>query len=112
MQGILDIVHVSLVAVILQEVVPTFFRAWSATPTSSIVDAAGPLAGASNNSLRITTITTILSTLDNGWATYALVAACLLSLSNKVWIAPILHSIYREASVENAADVAYTQLYL
>lgn len=106
MQGILDIVQVSLVAVILQEVIPTFFRALSATLPSSIGDTTN------NNSLRIAIISTVLSTLDNGWATYALVAAFLLSLSNKVWIAPSLQSTYQEASVENAADVAYTQLYL
>lgn len=100
-QAMLDVGQLALVVYMLHEIVPIFFR-----ELPSIGNAETFQGG-----MRLAVISTILSTLD-GWVPYALAAAFLLSVSNKVWLQPALEAAYAEAASENASDAAYTQLYL
>jgi len=105
--ALLDVGQVALWVCILREIVPLFHNALSES------------FGGGGISIRQAVISTLLSALSGGdgndgggWTPYALSAIFLLSASNKIWIQPALQATYLEAASENAADVAYTQLYL
>ena len=109
-QAILTAGQLALVVCILHEVVPLFFRSIS---SSSVVnnDNTETTTTSLGGGMRGVIVTTLLSTFD-GWAPYALTVVFLLSISNKVWIQPVLKGVYDDAAFENISDVAYTQLYL
>lgn len=101
-QAVLDAGQLALVVYMLHEIVPIFFR--ELLPNIGNVEFKG-------GKLRLAVISTLFSALD-GWVPYALAAAFLLSVSNKVWMQPALEAAFLEAASENASDAAYTQLYL
>ena len=101
-QAVLDAGQLALVVYMLHEIVPIFFR--ELLPNIGNVEFEG-------GKLRLAVISTLFSALD-GWVPYALAAAFLLSVSNKVWMQPALEAAFLEAASENASDAAYTQLYL
>ncbi len=100
-QAILDVGQLALVVSMLREIVPIFFRELPSIENAETFE----------GGIRLAVISSVLSSLD-GWAPYALAAALLLSVSNKVWIQPALEAAFAEAASENASDAAYTQLYL
>lgn len=117
-QALLDVAQIALWVCILKEVLPLFYNALSST---AVLGSVGRFGGGMIN-LRQAVLSTLLTALtggdgsdsssSGGWTPYALSVIFLLSASNKVWIQPALQATYLEAASENAADAAYTQLYL